>query len=237
MTVPGFELAGDVEAAGSRVQRYEEGDRVYAFAGLRFGAYAEYICIAEEGSVRDGIVAIRTANLSYKQAAAVPVGGLTALGFLKKGAIRSGQEVLVYGASGSVGTYAVQLALYFGADVTGVCSTANLALVRSLGAGTVIDYTREDFTQTGRTYDLVFDAVGKTSRSQCRNLLGNDGCFLSTKGSAGEEPGSLDILRGLIEAGEVRPVIDRCYPLELIVEAHRYVESGHKKGNVVITVA
>lgn len=237
VTVLGFELAGDIEAVGSRVQRYKEGDQVYAFTGFRFGAYAEYTCIAEEGTVKGGIVAIKPANLSYEQAAAVPVGGLTALWFLKKGRIRSGQKVLIYGASGSVGTYAVQLARYFGADVTGVCSTANLALVRSLGAGTVIDYTREDFTKTGRTYDLVFDAVGRTSRSQCKNLLGKDGIFLSTKGSASEDVGDLDFLRDLIEAGEIRPVIDRCYPLEQIVDAHRYVESWHKKGNVVITVA
>jgi NADPH:quinone reductase-like Zn-dependent oxidoreductase len=237
VTILGFELAGEVEAVGSRVQRYMEGDRVYAFAGFRFGGYAEYTCMAEEGTLKGGIVAMKPANLSYEQAAAVPVGGLTALWFLKKGAVRSGQKVLVYGASGSVGTYAVQLARHLGADVTGVCSTANLDMVRSLGAGTVIDYTREDFTKTGRTYDLVFDAVGKTSRSQCNNLLGKDGIFLSTNGSASEDVRDLDVLRDLIEAGEIRPVIDRCYPLERIVEAHRYVESGHKKGNVVITVA
>jgi NADPH:quinone reductase-like Zn-dependent oxidoreductase len=237
VTVLGFELAGDVEAVGSMVTRFTAGDPVYAFAGFRFGAYAEYACMAEEGSLKGGIVAPKPANLSYEQAAAVPVGGLTALWFLKKGGIRSGQKVLVHGASGSVGTYAVQLARYFGADVTGVCSTANLALVSSLGAETVIDYTKEDFTKTGRTYDLVFDAVGRTSRSQCKDLLGNGGIFLSTNGSASEDAGDLDFLGGLIEAGEIRPVIDRCYPLERIVEAHRYVESGHKKGNVVIAVA
>jgi NADPH:quinone reductase-like Zn-dependent oxidoreductase len=236
VTVLGFELAGVVEAIGSRVRRYRNGDQVYAFAGFGFGAYAGYTCMAEEGSLNGGIVARKPANLSYEEAAAVPVGGLTALWFLKKGAIRSGQKVLIYGASGSVGTYAIQLARYFGAEVTGVCSTANLALVRSLGAGTVVDYTREDFTQIGQTFDLVFDAVGRTSRSQCRNLLGTGGTFLSTNGSASEDLEDLAFLNGLVEAGEIRPVIDRRYPLEEIVEAHRYVERGHKRGNVVITV-
>ena len=236
VTILGFELAGDVEAVGSRVQRYRDGDPVYALAGFGFGAYAGYRCMAEEGSLKGGIVAPKPANLSYEQAAAVPVGGLTALWFLKNGAVRSGQKVLVYGASGSVGTYSVQLARYFGADVTGVCSTANLAMVRSLGADTVIDYTREDFTRSGLTFDLIFDAVGRTSRSQCKNLLRKDGVFLSTNGSASEDVGDLIFLKELIEAGEIRPVIDRCYPLEEVAEAHRYVESGHKKGNVVITV-
>jgi NADPH:quinone reductase-like Zn-dependent oxidoreductase len=236
VTVLGFELAGVVEAVGDEVRRYTSGDQVYAFTGFRFGAYAEYACIAEEGSLKGGIVALKPANLSYEQAAAVPVGGLTAMWFLKEGNIRSGQKVLVYGASGSVGTYAVQLARYFGADVTGVCSTTNLALVRSLGADTVIDYTREDFTLTGQTFDLIFDAVGRTSQSQSKNLLGKNGTFLSTKGSASEDLEDLHFLKELVEAGEVRPVIDRCYPLERIAEAHRYVDSGHKKGNVVITV-
>lgn len=181
VTILGFELAGEVEAVGSRVQRYKNGDQVYAFTGFGFGAYAEYTCMAEEGTVKGGIVALKPANLSYEQAAAVPVGGLTALWFLKEGKIRSGQQVLVYGASGSVGTYSVQLARYFGADVTGVCSTANLAMVRALGADTVIDYTREDFTKTGHTFDLIFDTVGRTSRSQCKKLLKNNGSFFLQK--------------------------------------------------------
>lgn len=231
----GFELAGDVEAVGKHVQKFREGDPVFAFTGFQFGAHAEYRCLAESGPVKQGIVALKPVNMSYEEAAAVPVGGLTALAFLRKGRVDKGQKVLVYGASGSVGTYAVQLATYFGAEVTGVCSTHNLTLVTALGAVRAIDYTKEDFAASGDTYDVIFDAVGKRSVSDSRRALAKDGIFLTVNSSADLFPGDLDILKNVIEAGALKAVIDRCYPLEEIVEAHRHVDTGHKKGNVVIT--
>jgi NADPH:quinone reductase-like Zn-dependent oxidoreductase len=236
VNILGFELAGDVEATGRHVQKFREGDAVFAFTGFLFGAYAEYRCLAETGTVKRGIVALKPSTMSYAEAAAVPVGGLTALAFLRKGQVRQGNKVLIYGASGSVGTYAVQLAKHFGAEVTGVCSTKNVVMVKALGADCVVDYTREDFAARGETYDVIFDAVGKRSAADCRRALTKNGVFLSVKASADIYPDDLNILKERIEAGALKAVIDRCYPLEQIVEAHQYVDTGHKKGNVVVTL-
>jgi NADPH:quinone reductase-like Zn-dependent oxidoreductase len=232
----GFELAGDVEAVGRNVTKYRAGDAIFAFTGFTFGAHAEYRCLTESGPVKQGVVAHKPANMSYEEAAAVPVGGLTALAFLRTVSIAKGQRVLIYGASGSVGTYALQLARHFGAEVTGVCSTRNMALVASLGAVRAIDYTQEDFAAAGQIYDVIFDAVGFCSASDRQRALAKGGDFLSVKGSPAIDPNDLAFLKDLIEAGELRAVIDRCYPMEQIVEAHRHVDTGHKRGNVVITI-
>ncbi len=234
-SILGMELAGDVEAVGEKVTRFKPGDAVLAstFKG-NFGGYAEYKCLPEEG-----VLALKLANLTYEQAVALPGAGMTALQCLKKGNIQPGQNVLIYGASGAVGTYAVQLASHhFGADVTGVCSASSLELVRSLGANRVIDYTHEDFTQSGKTYDVIFDAVGKLSRSQEKRARQQADVYLNVQADSdgGHKLEALLQLKELAEAGEIKPVIDRIYSLDEIVEAHRYVEKGHKKGNVAITI-
>ena len=256
INILGVDLSGVIESVGKDVKLFKKGDQVFGSTfDFGVGAYAEYKCLPE-----DSVLTLKPDNLNFEQAAAVFFGGHTALHFLKKGHIKQGQKVLIYGASGAIGTYAVQLAKHFGAEVTGVCSTTNLKLVKSLGADSVLDYTKEDFTQRAETYDVIFDTVGKSPFSGCVSSLKEKGIYLrsvhmaltpivkgfwvgvtSSKkvigGVASEHKQDLVFLKELIEAGKIKPVIDRRYPLEKIVEAHAYVEKGHKKGNVVITLS
>jgi NADPH:quinone reductase-like Zn-dependent oxidoreductase len=250
----GIEFAGEIASVGKNVTSFKVGDAVFGIDGNGLGAYAEYKCIPEASGI-----AHKPDNLTYEEAVVIPNGALTALTFLKNmGKVQTGHKVLINGASGSVGSAAVQIARALGAEVTGVCSTGNVELVKSLGADTVIDYTKEDFTQNGQTYDFIMDTVGKTSFDACKNSLNPNGGYLASGGGlkemiqalwtsitggkkvfagiSSESKDDLIFIKGLVEAGKLKPVIDRCYPMEQIVEAHRYVDQGHKKGNVVITI-
>ncbi|AFH60722.1 NAD(P)-dependent alcohol dehydrogenase [Paenibacillus caseinilyticus] len=229
----GVELAGVVEAVGKEVTRFKPGDRVFALTGMRFGGYAEYTCLRE-----DSRVALQPDNVTHEDAAAILFGGTTALHFFRKGNLRGGHKVLIYGASGAVGTSAVQLAKHFGAEVTAVCSAAGAELVKSLGAERWIDYTREDFTERPERYDIIFDAVGKLPKSKSLRALAPGGSYLTVDGQgiAKERQEDVLLLKELTEQGRIRAVIDRRYTLKDIPEAHRYVESGRKKGNVIVTI-
>ena len=250
----GIDLAGEIETVGKDVKQFKEGDLVFGSPGAGFGAHAEYICMPE-----DGVLAIKPANITYEEAAAISLAGNTALYFIRDlGKVHAGQKILIHGASGAIGTYAVQLAKYYGAEVTGVCSGTNAEMVKSLGADKIIDYTKEDFTKNSEKYDVIFDVVGKIRFSQCKSQLKPKGIYLENllelsdilkmvwtsiiggkkiKGGVSvESVENLNFFLELIEMGKLKPVIDRSYPLEQTVEAFKYVEKGHKKGNVVITV-
>jgi NADPH:quinone reductase-like Zn-dependent oxidoreductase len=239
-SIIGLVLAGEIESVGADIKRFKIGDRVYGLTGFGLGAYAEYKCMQETDSTH-GCLALKPANLTYEEATVAAYGGLLALQYMEKGDIQSGQKVLIYGASGTTGTTAVQFAKYLGAEVTAVCSTANLGLVRSLGADRLIDYTKEASFGPAERFDFVLDAVGKRKTSRlkraCKGALSPQGSYISIDdGNLLLEAKRLDLMRELVEAGHIRPVIDRCYPFEEIVEAHRYVGQGHKKGGVAITV-
>jgi NADPH:quinone reductase-like Zn-dependent oxidoreductase len=249
----GQDLSGEIESVGKDVKLFKKGDQVFARTGFNLGAYAEYTCLSE-----DGLILIKPSNINYEEAATLPMGGLTALHYLRKGNIKRGDKILINGASGSIGTLAVQISKYFGAEVTGVCSTQNMDMVHSIGADHVIDYTKDDFTRNGVVYDIIFDVIGKSSYSNSLGSLKKNGYYLlanpglsqiirsrltsniSSKkviaGTLNEKIEDLILLKDLVEAGKIETVIDRSYPLEQTSEAHRYVENGHKRGNVVLTV-
>lgn len=230
----GMELAGDIEAVGKNVTKFKAGDPVFASTEFRLSAHAEYCCLSENAAI-----ALKPVNMTYDEAAPVSNACLTVYNNFKNVIIKKGDKVLIYGASGSVGTYAVQYAKYLGAEVTGVCSTANMNLVKSLGADEVIDYTKEDFTLRSETYNVIYDAVGKIEYSKRKKSLNKSGVYLSVftmKGNMKLKAEDLNCIKELCEAGHLRTVIDRCYPFEQMIEAHRYVEKGHKKGNVVINI-
>lgn len=235
MKITGIEFSGEVEQTGNNVTLFRKGDQIFGTTtGLKFGANAEYVCVPEKR--KTGVVALKPKNLSFSDSAAVPVGGMTAWHNLKKADIKQGHKVLVYGASGSVGSYAVQIAKYFGAEVTGVCSKDNIGMVKSLGADKIIDYTNEDFSKTTEMYDIIFDAVGKITKSRCRNILKKTGRYFSVKYPTSEKTEYLHFLTKLIEEGKLKPFIDKSFPLEKTTDAHLYVEQGHKKGNVIISM-
>lgn len=233
--ISGTEFAGIVESAGKGVRLFKPGDRVFGTStGLKTGGNAEYICLPEKW--KNGVVTSLPGNIDFGEAAAMPVGFMTAIHLFNKANIVRGSRVLIYGASGSVGTYAVQLAKYYGAEVTGVCSSANIELVKSIGADFVLDYTKEDFSKNGIAYDIIFDAVGKIRRSACRQSLSKNGSYISVKSPTKEKTEYLEFLKTLVNDGKIRAVIDRTYTLGQVAEAHMYVESGRKKGNVVIRI-
>jgi NADPH:quinone reductase-like Zn-dependent oxidoreductase len=236
----GLVLAGKVESVGKNIKRFKSGDKVYGMTGFKFGAYAEYVCLKETDSVA-GSIALKPENISYEEATVAAYGGLLAFQFLVNGNIQKGDQVLVYGASGTSGTLAVQMAKHIGAEVTGVCSTANLEMVKKMGADYVIDYTKQDFLPEGAKYDFVLDAVGKIKTSKlkeaCKNALTSNGKYLTVDDKALKlEAARLNKIKEYVEAELIKPVLDRCYPFDEIVEAHRYVEKGHKKGGVAITI-
>ena len=252
--IPGIELSGIIEGTGKNVRRFKKGDEIYGFAGFNPGTYAQYKCLPETASL-----AIKPANMTFEESVALVDGATTAYFFLKqKGDVKKGERVLINGASGSIGSFAVQLAKLFEAEVTGVCSTKNVSLVKSLGADKVIDYTSEDFTCNGEKYDIIFDTVGKSSFKRCKKSLNKNGRYLITTGAmiknyiltlctsrsskryifamSVNKTEALNFVREIAQKGQLKPVIDKSYSLEKIIEAHRYVEQGHKKGNVVVTV-